>query len=225
MNREDLQWICCQTFRNPKPQSSIQHKHTHMHRKSPDAILPPAYCGVCCPVHGPISPPTCQASVPFLQSLPLWFWPLIEAIEGSSQTHTHTYTQWMCRIKSGRNMTRSQFINLAHWRNTKSSHSWGERERRGWSGGCGWWRAGIRKTKQCNGKETSCSAFPQAGFAQAQVRPWTVLNGYLSPLISHSLSRKSLPPHTFREREQPPPHTHGLYTGWLRNERMFLITL
>ncbi len=25
-------------------------------------------------------------------------------------------------------MTRSQFINLAHWRNTKSSHSWEERE-------------------------------------------------------------------------------------------------
>lgn len=134
---------------------------------------------------------------------------------GHRRLKPNTHTHWTCRVRSGRNMTRSPFINLAHWRNTKSSHSWGEREwerkRRGWSRGCGWWRAGIRKTKQCNGKKAACSAFPRAGFAQAQLWPWTVVNGYFSPLISHSLSHKSLPPHTFRQWEQPPPHTHWDY--------------
>ncbi len=69
--------------------------------------------------------PHAQLQSFFLQSLPLWFWPLI----GDTALVKHTHTHWTCRLRSGRNMTRSQFINLAHWRNTKSSHSWGEREK------------------------------------------------------------------------------------------------
>jgi len=91
-------------------------------------------------------------------------------------------------------------------------------EWRGWSRGCGWWRAGIRKTKQRNGKEKndgqlSCSVFPRAGFAQAEVRAWIVVNGYFSSIIS--LYSPTIPcPHTPSGigNSRPLTHTPGLCT-------------